>query len=100
MRADSDVDIAVAGAAPLSAEQKQRLREELEQSLQRDVDLIDLQSATGNILRQALHGTCILCRNKTIRYHLQKRLIYDQEDMQPYRNRIMETRRKRFAYGY
>ncbi len=100
MHADSDIDIAVATDAPLSPDQKQILREELEQVLQRDVDLIDLQSATGNILRQALHGKCILCRNNNARYQLQRRLIYDQEDMQPLRNRIMETRRMRFAYGH
>ena len=100
MHADSDIDIAVAGTAPLSAGHKQRLREELEQIFRRDVDLIDLHSATGNILRQALHGNCILCRNKSIRYQLQRRLIYDQEDMQPLRKRIMDTRRMRFAYGH
>ena len=100
MHAGSDIDLAVAGTAPLSAGQKQHLREELEQIFQRDVDLIDLHSATGNILRQALHGNCILCRNKSIRYQLQRRLIYDQEDMQPLRKRIMDTRRMRFAYGH
>ena len=96
---NSDIDIAVAGALPLSAYEKKQLREELEQIFQRDVDLVDLQQATGSILRQALHGTCILCRNKLVRYQLQRQLIYDQEDMQPLRNRMMKTRRMRFAYG-
>ncbi len=100
MHTDSDIDIAVAGMAPLSANEKQLLREELEQTLQRDVDLVDLHSATGNILRKALHGYCILCRNKKVRYQLQRRLIYDQEDMQRLRHRIMEARRMRFAYGH
>ena len=100
MHADSDIDIAIAGTAQLSAEQKRLLREELENIFERDIDLIDLHAATGSILRRALHGNCILCRNKNIRYQLQKRLIYDQEDMQPIRNRIMETRRLRFAYGH
>ena len=96
----SDLDIAIATDTPLPAQQKQLLRDELEQHLDRDVDLVDLQRATGNILRHALHGNCILCRNGEIRYLLMKRLIYDQEDMQPIRNRIMEQRRKRFAYGH
>lgn len=96
----SDIDLGVAASRPLSGDEKARLREELEDSLHRDIDLVDLQRATGNILRQAMHGICILCRNTTVRYQLMRRLIYDQEDMQPVRNRIMQQRRLRFAYGH
>lgn len=97
---NSDIDLGLAAAHPLSADEKARLRSELENTLQRDIDLIDLQQATGNILRQAMHGVCILCRNTTVRYQIMRRLIYDQEDMQPVRNRIMQQRRLRFAYGH
>ncbi len=96
----SDIDLGLAAGHPLSADEKSRLRSELEDTLLRDIDLIDLQQATGSILRQALHGICILCRNTTVRYQIMRRLIYDQEDMQPLRNRIMQQRRQRFAYGH
>jgi uncharacterized protein len=96
----SDIDLGLAADHPLSGDEKTRLRAELEDALHRDIDLIDLQQATGTILKKALHGVCILCRDTTVRYHLLRRLIYDQEDMQPLRNRIMQQRRLRFAYGH
>lgn len=98
--ATSDIDLGLAASQPLSADEKARLRSELEDALHRDIDLVDLQQATGSILRQAMHGVCILCRNTTVRYQIMRRLIYDQEDMQPVRNRIMQQRRMRFAYGH
>lgn len=98
--ATSDIDLGLAASQPLSPDEKMRLRMELEDTFQRDIDLIDLQQATGSILRMALHGICILCRNTTVRYQLMRRLIYDQEDMQPLRNRMMQQRRLRFAYGH
>lgn len=96
----SDIDLAIATNQPLHPEEKMRLRTELEETLERDVDLIDLQQASGTILRQALHGICILCRDTTVRYQIMRRLIYDQEDMQRLRNRMMQQRRMRFAYGH
>lgn len=96
----SDVDIGLAGQHPLTATQKKQFKTELEQILQRDVDLVDLHQATGAILRRALRGTCILSRDSTVRYQLMQRLIYDTEDMQPLRDRTMHLRRLRFAHGY
>lgn len=96
----SDIDLGLAASHPLSASEKASLRAELEDTLHRDIDIVDLQQATGSILRQALHGICILCRNTAVRYQIMRRLIYDQEDMQPLRNRIMQQRRLRFAYGH
>jgi predicted nucleotidyltransferase len=96
----SDIDLGLAASHPLSADAKAHLRAELEDTIHRDIDLVDLQQATGSILRQALHGICILCRNTTVRYQVMRRLIYDQEDMQPLRNQIMQQRRLRFAYGH
>lgn len=98
--AASDIDLGLAASHSLSAGEKARLRSELEEIFGREVDLVDLQQATGSILRQAMHGICILCRNTTVRYQIMRRLIYDQEDMQPIRNRIMQERRLRFAYGH
>ncbi len=95
----SDIDLGLAASQPFSPEEKMHLSMELEDTFQRDIDLVDLQQATGSILRKALHGICILCRNTNVRYQIMRRLIYDQEDMQPLRHRMMQQRRLRFAYG-
>lgn len=96
----SDIDLGIAANDCLTAEEKAHLCTELESLFQRDIDLVDLHQATGGILRQALHGVCVLCRDSWVRYRLLRRLIYDQEDMQPIRRLTMQLRRQRFAYGY
>lgn len=96
----SDVDLAMAGHGPLSAETVHSLREDCAELLRRDVDLIDLHQATGVLLRNALRGVCIHAREGNTRYQLMRRLIYDQEDFHPLRRRIMEGRRRRFVYGH
>lgn len=98
--AASDIDIAIALDHPLSGTEKARLQSELESLLARDVDLVDLQRSSGNILREALHGICIICRNTTIRYQLYRQLIYDREDLQPLRNLTMQLRRQGLVYGH
>lgn len=96
----SDIDLGVAANAPLTGEQRQALKTTLEAALNRDVDLIDLTTATGTILKQALRGACLICRKPAVKAQLITRLIYDQEDMQPLRDRMMRLRRERFAYGH
>ncbi len=98
--AESDVDLGVAIHRPMTAHEQHKLKEGLEQAMQRDVDLIDLQQATGSILRRALQGTCVRCSSPQLRYQLMRRLVYDNEDFQPARDLIMRHRRERFAYGH
>lgn len=100
MATGSDVDIAVAGERELSPEEQIRLRDELEVATRRDIDLIDLRRASGTLLRNALRGQSLLCRNPGVRYELARRLVYDQEDMQPLRRGMMDRRRQAFAYGH
>jgi predicted nucleotidyltransferase len=96
----SDVDLAVAAHHVLSVSEKSTLKDELERALLCDVDLIDLLSATGTILRQAMRGVCLLCRSTDVKYRLMRKLIYDQEDLQPARRSMMDTRRKAFVHGH
>ncbi len=98
--ASSDIDLAVTTGQPLTAEHRQALKSAIETELNRDVDLIDLATATGTILKQAMRGECLICRTPAVKAQLIKRLIYDQEDMQPLRDRMMRLRRERFAYGH
>lgn len=54
-RPDSDIDLAVLAAAPLSDKQRWNLAQELAVELGRDVDLIDLRSASTVLRSQILH---------------------------------------------
>jgi predicted nucleotidyltransferase len=95
----SDVDLAVACDAPLAGTEKTALAEECATALGRDVDLLDLVGASGLILRSALRGVCMLCRDVACKYGLMRALVYDQEDLQPLRRQMMRLRREAFAHG-
>ncbi len=94
-RADSDLDLAVAGQRVLTSEEKIGLIEKLAQVVGRPVDLIDLQSAGGPILSQVLTtGRLIYCTDRVLYAELIKKMLFDQADMMPYRERILAERRK------
>jgi len=57
---DSDLDIAVAAAWPLAASRRLELIEAFSASTNREIDLIDLTTASGLILKQALSKGVIL----------------------------------------
>jgi predicted nucleotidyltransferase len=91
----SDLDLAVAGEAPLPAETLHRLITDLAELSGRPVDLVDLQSSGGPILREAMvNGRRILRRDEGVYAELIKRLVFDQADLEPYRRRILAERRK------
>lgn len=94
-RSDSDLDIAVAAAEPLSADEKMDLIGRLAQGFGRPVDVVDLQAAAGPILAQALTtGRVIHCTDHTLYAELIKRVLFDEADMRPYRDRILAERRR------
>jgi predicted nucleotidyltransferase len=100
MRADSDVDIAVLFDRPLNAEQKMELISRLERELQRDVDLVDLFSLSGTILKQILRKGRVLIQKKPgALTDLIQRMVYNQADMMPYVSRTLMERQKRFIHG-
>ena len=91
LRPDSDVDVAVLAARPLSPEARLALMAELSMALRREVDLVDLHDAWGLILRQVLTtGTLALKRSDAAHAALLKRMLLDQADMEPLRQRIIE----------
>lgn len=100
MRAGSDIDIAVLFDRPLSVEQKMMLMSRLERKLQRDVDLVDLFSLSGTILKQALRQGRVLIQTKPgALTELIQRMIYNQADMMPYVSRTLIERQRRFIHG-
>lgn len=95
----SDIDIAVAAQAPLSLDTRIELADRLTQALHREIDLIDLQSVSGTILKQSLcHGRLVLKKDAVLYAELIKRLWFNQADMMPYTRRILAERRRRFLH--
>jgi predicted nucleotidyltransferase len=100
MRVDSDVDIAVLLDCPVSAECKMALISRLESELRRDVDLVDLFSLSGTILRQILlKGRVLIQTNPGDLAGLVRKMIYNQADMMPYVSRTLIERQRRFIHG-
>lgn len=94
-RQESDLDIAVAAPRPLSTEEKMEFISALAETYGRPVDLVDLQTASGLIAVQALTtGKLIHCTDRTLYAELIRRMLYDQADWAPYRERILAERRK------
>lgn len=94
-RPESDIDIAVAGAAPLSAAEKTALIEQIATATGRPVDLIDLSVASGPILHQALtRGHIVKCDDRALYARLLLKMLYNQTDEMPYRRRILEQRQR------
>lgn len=100
MRADSDVDLALLFESPLDVEQKIQLKTHLERELSRAVDLVDLSTLSGTILKQILCKGRILIKNDTDAFAgLLQRMVYNQTDMMPYVTRTLLERQRRFVNG-
>lgn len=100
MRADSDVDIALLFDHPLNAETKMKLISHLELELHRNVDLVDLYSLSGTILKQVLRkGRVLIQTTPGSRAELIRKMIYNQADMMPYVSRTLIERQRRFIHG-
>ncbi len=96
----SDIDVAVAAETRLSLATRLDIATQLAKALHREVDLIDLQAVTGEILQQSLcQGLNLLQKDATLHAQLIKRLWFDQADMMPHRRRILAERRRQFLYG-
>jgi len=96
----SDLDIAVAGDRALSEEQYLNLCDALSSATPRMVDLLDLMTANGEILKQALSkGVLVQNLDKGLYARLIIRMLYNQADMMPYHYRILRERRERFLNG-
>jgi len=91
------VDVGVLASARLSAERKRQWIEDLAQTLGRPIDLIDLSQAHGLLLRRLLTtGRLIVCRDRQPYAALISRMLFEQADFQPYIDRILAQRRKRW----
>lgn len=93
-RMESDLDIAIETAEPLSATERIRLIEALAAATGRPIDLIDLKSAGEPLLGQILgHGRRLLGSNADYAT-LIRRHLFDTEDFLPYVERMVRERRQ------
>ena len=99
LRADSDIDVAIGCRLPMPSGMKEEIASKLDMVLHRPVDVLDLSTAYGVILRNALRGICVFCRDSSDRYRVSRRMVYDQEDMQPLRREMMRRRREALIHG-
>jgi uncharacterized protein len=98
--ANSDLDIAVAASHPLSEDIYLELLEAFSSATHREIDLVDLTNATGEILKQALSkGVLIQNSDKSLYARIISRMLFNQADMMPYHDRILRERRERFLNG-
>ena len=92
---DSDLDVAVAGRAPLNRDEKIGLIEELAAACGRPVDLLDLNAVDGMVLGQVLqHGRLLVKRDPGLYAWIIHKAVYYDADEMPYRRRILEERRQ------
>lgn len=97
--AASDLDLAVAFSEALTPERRIELAQSLGKKIGREVDLVDLRSARGLIIEEAIsHGKLLINRDPLLYAGIMKRMWFDRADFYPLRERILETRRRR-AFG-
>lgn len=91
---NSDVDIAILGDAPFSAERRITFIRSLAQLSGRAVDLVDLATAGVATTRSVLlHGRVLFSRDDTAYPEQITRMLLDTADFLPYRERILRQRR-------
>jgi uncharacterized protein len=93
-RADSDLDIAVEGLEPLSAQQRIALIEQLASATGRPVDLIDLKTVTQPLLNQIMQTGVRVVGSSDRHADWATRNVFDQADFVPYQQRLLAERRK------
>jgi predicted nucleotidyltransferase len=91
-RPDSDVDLGVLMATPISSSLKLELIELIGAELGRPVDIVDLHDAAEPILGQVLKGKRLLGDNASFAGLLTKHLI-NAADFVPLQQRILAGRR-------
>ena len=93
----SDVDIAIAGSEGNPSSVLADLNLSISKLLNRETDIVDLNSISGTILTQILTSGIILKKEDTSLYaELIKKMLYFEEDMAPGIRYILDYRREKF----
>ena len=95
-RPDSDLDLAIAGARPFTDDFKVDLVNRLSGALKREIDLIDLNVASGTVLKEALtNGKVIKKVDSDLLGRVLKKMLFDEADFQIVRRKYLAQRRKK-----
>ena len=91
----SDLDVAVASEGPLTAQQRTEIVSCLPETLGRPVDLVNLLSDGGPVLKQAVTtGRLLIVRNTTRWGQVINRMLAHETDFMPIYWRILKDRRE------
>ncbi|WP_303784450.1 nucleotidyltransferase family protein [Azovibrio restrictus] len=90
----SDLDLAILMEAPLTAETKMQLIDDLSLATGRPVDLVDLRTVGEPLLGQILKHGIRLLGNDGDYAGLLKRHLFEEADFMPYHRRILAERRQ------
>ncbi len=93
-RRDSDLDVAVDARRPLNQSERTRLIRELAAHTGRPVDLVDLRRAGGSVLRQIVRNGKRVLGTEEQSAELLSRYLVDAADFMPYRERILQERKR------
>jgi len=95
--AHSDVDVCVAGDSVLTSRRKTALMNELSLLAKREIDVIDLRSVSGPILKEALGGAIwVKKRDASLLAKIVMRQLLEEADFAPLYRWILKVRRERF----
>ena len=93
----SDLDIAVFPRQPLGAAALQDISDHLAIASGRPIDIVDLTTTNGTLLRQILrHGKVIFAKRPGLLGILNERLLDWQADFEPAQQAILTAQRNRF----
>ncbi|MCC5789621.1 MAG: nucleotidyltransferase domain-containing protein [Opitutales bacterium] len=97
-RFNSDIDVALYPRHRMDARKRQKIVDDIAVACGRSVDLVDLSTADGALLRQILaSGILIFSKDPGILGALSERMLLWQEDFEPQLNEILEARIQRFT---
>ena len=97
-RFDSDLDVAVYPRTSMDRKKRQNLADQIADATKRPVDLIDLSTADGGLLRQILRtGALVFSKDPGILGRLSERMLDWQADFEPLLNQLLHARIKRFT---
>jgi predicted nucleotidyltransferase len=98
-RADSDVDVAVAGQGALDRALLLSSESELSALLDRPVDLIDLGAVEGLILREVVTGGVRVKTDPELFVKFHTKVMTYREDFLPLKRAMQDARIERFIHG-
>ncbi len=97
LRPHSDIDIAVYPCHTMHHRERQCIADKIAEATGRSVDLIDLSTTNGTLLRHILHtGIVVFNKEDGLLGNISQKFLAWQEDFEPLLNRILKARLHRF----